>query len=438
MKKNIVISVLTLGLLGSVNVNATEDLSSMFSEGKASGQIRTFYINRDDNTQLDSQIATAIGGHLKFETADYNGLSFGAAFYTTNRVLYDLESDTSSMLNTTLLKNDGSSYSILGEAYLQYKYENTAFKAGRQKLDTPMAGSDDARMLPNLFEAYVLSNKDIDNTTLIVAHVTKIAAGTFANAYDGKVVGATAGYTAVVGNTAEYQGEFTNMGTWAIGQETDGVSTVAAIYKNDYVSLQAWDYYGYDILNAVYLQADVKWKCLISDSVKPFVAVQFIKEDGMGSYATKDVDSMYWGAKFGASIAGFKAFVAYSQQSEADAGDALNKSTLTPWGGMPAFTQGMVTRHMFLAGTKAYKVAATYDFKDHGIDLSTTAYYASFDMDANSGYGTARTTNEPGFDIIYKPELVKKLSLRLRGNFPTEFGDNRDWNEYRFIANYNF
>ena len=438
MKKHIGISVIAVGLLSSVNVYGAEDLSSMFSEGKASGQIRTFYINRDDNTKPDNQIATAIGGHLKFETADYKGLSFGTAFYTTNRILQDLESDPASMLNTTLLKNDGSSYSILGEAYIQYKYENTAFKAGRQKLDTPLTGSDDARMLPNLFEAYVLSNTDIENTTLIAAHVTKFAAGSFANAYNGGIVGATGGYTAKEGNTAKYQGEFTNMGTWAIGQETDGVSTVGAIYKNDYATIQAWDYYGYDILNAVYAQADVKWKCLISDSVKPFAAVQLIKEDGVGSYMTKDVDSMYWGAKFGASIGGFKVFVAYSEQSKAAAGDALNKSTITPWGGIPAFTQGMVTRHMFLAGTKASKVAATYNFKDNGVDLSATAYYATYDMDANSGYGAARTATESGFDIKYNPALVKNLNLRLRGNFPTEFGDNRDWNEFRFIANYNF
>ena len=79
---------------------------------------------------------------------------------------------------------------ILVKPILQYKYGNTTFKAGRQKLDTPLAGPDDARMLPSLFEAYVLSNTDIKDTTLIAAHVTKFAAGTFANGYDaGGVLG---------------------------------------------------------------------------------------------------------------------------------------------------------------------------------------------------------------------------------------------------------
>ena len=46
MKKNIVISTIAVGLLSSINVQAADDLSSMFSEGKVSGQIREFSISR--------------------------------------------------------------------------------------------------------------------------------------------------------------------------------------------------------------------------------------------------------------------------------------------------------------------------------------------------------------------------------------------------------
>ena len=448
MKKHIILSALTIGLLSSAN--AADSLESMFSEGKVSGEIRAFYINRDNAAQPSgavqrNDIGTAIGGHLKYETGAYNGLSLGTAFYTTNRILRDLEESTG--VNSTLFSNDGSSYSILGEAYVQYNAKDlgtkTTFKAGRQKLNTPLAGADDARMVPNLFEAYVMHNNDIANTTLVAAHVTKMAPGSFANAYGGGIVGATAGYTYVnvansgTNNTATYQGKFTNMGTWAVGQDTSGVTAVAAIYKNETLKLQAWDYYAHDILNAIYLQGDVSWNCMLSDSVKPFAAVQYINESDVGSNFAGKVDSDFIGAKIGASIGNLKAYVAYSEQSKADsAATALQSATITPWGGMPAFTQGMVTRHMFLPGTKATKVAATYKFD--GINLSATGYYASFDMDANSGYGTARTAKEPGFDIKYKPASVKNLQLRLRGNFPTEFGNGRDWDEYRFIVTYKF
>ena len=110
---------------------------------------------------------------------------------------------------------------------------------------------------------------------------------------------------------------------------------------------------------------------------------------------------------------------------------------------MPAYTQGMVTRHQFMAGTKATKVAVSYDFKNMGANVLASAYYASFDMDKNSGYGIARTATEPGFDIAYKPGAVKNLELKLRGNFPRNFaeaapGKPLGWDEYRVIANYNF
>ena len=416
-------------------------------KGKASGQIREFSISRTmdySNPAKDdfTRSANAIGGHLKFETADFKGLSFGAAFYTTNGFLNDSDKTDYTKVDPTLLGKNNENYSMVGEAYLQFKYENTAFKGGRQKLNTPMAGADDARMVPNLFEAYVLSNTDIADTTLIAAHVTKFAQGTFGRAYNAGVLAATAGYSAV--DSRNQVGSFTNMGTYAVGESTAGVSIVSATYTGvENLKLQLWDYYAHDILNVVYGQADFKWNCLLSDSVKPFVAGQFIKENGVGDKLAGEVNGFYWGAKLGAKVENFTAYVAYSQTSENEDGEGpLENAIVTPWGGMPAFTQGMVTRHMFLAGTKATKLAASYNWKAFGPDLKTVVYYGSYDMANNNGY-TNDDASETGFDIIYKPEFVKNLNLRLRGNYADDFnvgatGDTVGWSEYRFIANYNF
>lgn len=457
MKKNIAISVIALGLLSSVNVYGAEDLSSMFSEGKTSGQIRLFSVDREYQGSAGTTThrnGTALGGHLKFETADYEGLSFGTALYTTNKIA------SSPTIDPSLLGPDDEGYSILGEAYLQYKYENTTFKGGRQKLDTPLAGSDDARMLPNLFEAYVLSNTDIEGTTLVAAHATKFAQGTFGRVYSNGILAATGGYSFV--DAKNQVGDFVNMGTYAVGRETDGVSIVSASYTGiEGLKLQLWDYYAHDILNAVYGQADFSWKCLLNDSVKPFVAAQFIKENDVGDKLLKNaggdgsIDSLFWGAKIGLKVENFTAYVAYTEvgaNSETDkANGAYQNAIITPWGGIPAFTQGMVTRNMFLAGTKASKIAASYNWKAFGPDLSTDLYYLSHEMDANSGYGIARTSTESGFDIIYNNAIVKNLQLRARGNFPRSFNEAGEksiatdpepgttgWSEYRFIANYNF
>ncbi len=445
MKKGIALS---LSAMVAVSAFAADSVETMFSEGKAGGQIRMFYIDRDDTTKASHQVATAVGGKLVFETASLNGVSLGTGFYTTNRILRSLEKQPEG-INVSMMRKDGQSYSILGEAYVKYDMKEngtkTNLKLGRQKLDTPFAGSDDARMLPNLFEAYVLSNKDIENVTLTLAHVSQIAPGTFANQYAGGILGITSGYTAIAANNAEFSGTFANMGEWAVGKRTDGVTAVAAIWSNDNIKLQAWDYYAHDIVNTVYLQGDFKWKCLVSDSVKPFAAVQLIKQDAVGDkYASNisgdgEIDSMFWAVKAGASVGGLKAYAAYSEQTANDAGDAVYKNaTITAWGGMPAFTQAMVTRHQFLAGTKAWKAAATYDFKDMGVKMDATVYYSGFDMDENAGYAAGTTTYEEGFDIKYYPASVKNLQLRFRGNFPNEYNNGRSWDEYRLIANYNF
>lgn len=437
-------------------LHAADDLGSMFSEGTASGQIRFFYLDRDYSgyTGAPHRNATALGGHLKFETADYNGISVGAAAYTTNRIFQGLEYGDSSegKVDPALFGYGYKSYTIFGEAYLKVKYGASAFTAGRQKLNTPMAAADDARMLPSLFEAYVFSNKDLEKTTLIAAHVTKFAPGSFSNVYaSGGILAATSGYSPLPQSYADYSGDFANMGSWAVGEETGGVSLLAGIYKDEHFTLQAWDYYGWDILNALYLEGTATWNCRFNDAVKPFVGVQLIKEDDVGdAYLANlggdgEIDSLYWGVKAGAKYRGLSAYVAYSQSGANESGDAAYAhAVISPWGGMPAYTQGMVTRHQFMAGTKAWKAAASYSFMEQGVNLSTALYYAVFDMDEHNGYSANHswTANEPGFDIQYYPAAVKNLQLRLRGNFPDKFYESDtktvSWNEYRFIVNYNF
>jgi hypothetical protein len=355
---------------------------------------------------------------------------------------------TNPEVDPTLLGKENESISYLGEAYVQYKNGNTTFKGGRQKLDTPMAGSDDARMLPNLFEAYVLSNTDVKDTTLIAAHVTKFAQGTFGRAYHAAadapnaVLSVTSGYSLV--DSRNNVGEFVDMGTYAIGENTGGVSVAAAVYTGiKGLKLQLWDYYAHDILNAVYAEANYGWS--YGSGIAPYVAAQWISERDVGSNSVTDkIESDFVAAKVGAKIGNCDLSVAVSHNTSDDDA-AINGGTITPWGGMPAYTQGMVTRHQFMAGTDAWKVAASYDWKDYGVNLNTGVFYAEFDMDPLNGYSDAAAADkasESGFDIIYNPQMVKNLQLRVRGNFPREYRErttgNMDWDEYRLIANYNF
>ena len=473
LKNKIVLSATIASILKTVNVHAADTLDAMFLDGKISGQIRTFWVDREyqgtagNDTHRD---AMAIGGNLKYETDEYHGFSIGAAGYTSNAILINSPRDdymragTATRNDMTLLGSDNDNYVFLGEMYGQYKFANTTLKAGRQKMDTPLTGTDDARMVPNLFEAYMITNKDIADTTLVAGHLTAFAQGTFGRVYDhslyrkhkatstSMMLSATSGYSFV--DSLDQTGDFTNMGEYATGQSTNGVSVFSATYTGiKGLKAQVWNYYAHDMLNSIY--GDVNYKFSLNDLVKPYVGGQIIKQNSVEDEVAGDIDSIYGAAKIGAEIESFDVSLAYSQMGENSEADLLGASTqnlkkgigqknsmITPWGGMPGYTQGMVTRHMFLAGTKAGKVEGSYNFKNLGANVIAKAYYTEFNMHKNSGYGLARTASEAGFDVTYNSEFVKNLQLRVRGNYPRDFFEGAagttGWSEYRFIANYNF
>ena len=449
--KKVILSFVVASTIATVGSFAASDVAEAFKEGKASGQVRAFYINRDysfadstgaatSNSNIDRD-GFALGGKIGFETAPLYGVSAGAVFYTTNKL--DDESKTATKNDKTLFDGNDDSYSTLGQAYIQGKFGATTVKVGRQQLDTPLAGSDDARMIPNLFEAAVVINGDIKDTTLIGAHVTRVSYGTFANAYGGGELALTSGY----GNRTDYKsGVFQNMGKAALGDSAkdSGVTAVAAIYKGiPGLTLQIWDYYAHEILNAVYAQADYSWKCILNPAATMTASAQYINESDM--HDTLNLASApYYGLQLGAKAGAFNAAVAYSATGT-DNDSTFKGSVLTPWGGMPAFTQGMVTRHQFMADTTAWKLSAGYNLKSViGQDITASAYYTSFNVDSKNSYTDKVTATEPGFDIIYNNAGIKNLQLRFRGNFPNDFRKNpitsetTSWSEYRVIANYNF
>lgn len=443
--KKVMLSIAAASTVTAIGSFAADDLAGAFKDGKVSGQVRAFYINRaydfQNGTASDySRDGLALGGKIGFETAPLHGISAGVVFYTSNKL--DDESAEAKKNDKTLFDGNDDSITYLGQAYLQGKFGNTLVKIGRQQLDTPLAGSDDARMLPTLFEAAVVINSDIKDTTLIGAHVTRVAYGTFANAYSGGELALVSGY----GNRADYKtGTFQNMGKAALGDaaKDSGVTAVAAIYKGiPGLTLQIWDYYAHEILNAIYAQADYSWKCLLNPAATMTGSVQYIKESDM--HDTLNLASApYYALQLAVKAGSFNAAVAYSATGT-DNDSTFKGSVLTPWGGMPAFTQGMVTRHQFFADTTAYKLSAGYNLKGIlGQDITASAYYASFKVDSDNSYTKAVTTKEPGFDVTYNNAGIKNLQLRLRGNFPKDFrkeasGQTTSWNEYRFIANYNF
>ena len=180
MKKSLVLSVLVSSVLlagGStppLSVASTGDFGKSLKNGKFTANLRAFYFDRsfdEDVTGNPDAKALTAGGIIKYESADYNGLKFGLAHYSSTRLGNTFSREEGK--GTSILGRSGEDLAFLGEAYLQYDVGNTMFKVGRQQLSTPLIQNHDLRILPSVYEAAIIRNKDIPDTMVEVGFIDR-------------------------------------------------------------------------------------------------------------------------------------------------------------------------------------------------------------------------------------------------------------------------
>jgi len=215
-KSTIALAISTL-LSGAALANSNEvnsDESASFF-----GNLRVGYINAEDDAGNNSEDSSAIGVKLGYLSSSWNGLSAGGTLYSTQELFSDDNGD--------YFASDGSSYAILGEAFVQGNFGKTEIKAGRFELDTPHADTDDIRMIPNTFSCVLLTNTDLKDTTLYVAHLDKWA-----------------------GVDTDKPEKFTDM------NNDDGINILGAVYEGfEYLALQSWYYQGSNFADLFYIDA---------------------------------------------------------------------------------------------------------------------------------------------------------------------------------------
>ncbi|MGQ9812523.1 MAG: OprD family outer membrane porin, partial [Dissulfurimicrobium sp.] len=215
------------------------------------------------------------------------------------------------------------------------------------------------------------------------------------------------------------------MGTQAIGESNPGVTSIAAIYSGiPGVTLQIWDYYAYEMLNAVYLQGDYT---IGFGGVKTILSAQYINETNVGNNIKdvlgKDVGSNLFAAKLAVKPTKYLMFYGAYSITASDTDKALNGGFITPWGVSLGFVQGTVTRLAYTADTDAWKLGVSYDVID-GLNLHLA--YTYFNVGDKAVYFNrttirAKDASETDFDLTYKVQYVKNLELKLRGIYAHDF-----------------
>ena len=271
---------------------------------KIEGDAKLYYSTSDDKANSLFNKNGAFGqaaASVSFSADLTEGISAGSKITALSTL--GLEGQ---LVNNVWEGTNGVSDSfIVNELWLAGTIGKTTGKIGRMPLDTPLVFTETWSIVENTFEAAVLINQDIPDTTLVGAYV---------GGSNGQLIGATAGPIAGVGMANVVQGAAS--GT-TFNQFYNGAYT-AGIVNNSWEPLtaQAWYYDATSIAQAYWIQADLNLAGIL-------LGGQYTGTDLQDSGLTQDAGTAY------AVMAGyemkdtFTAKIAYSGTSE-DAGAGGN------------------------------------------------------------------------------------------------------------------
>jgi len=254
----------------------------------------------DHNTNSIANVKLTVGA-----TADImKNLSAGVKATTLSTL--GLENNLVGDVPTNKVKSNGTATTVaervstqtwVEEAYLAYTAGKTTAKLGRQALNTPLAFSEDWNIVSNTFEAAVLLNNDLQDTTLVAAWVGNHNGLGLTGAGRGTVVA--------------YNGDFATFGT-------NGAYAFAAVNKSlPNTTVQAWYYNVVQVADAYWLQADAK----VMDTLN--LGLQYSNMNPkVASGGTSDRSTDMIAIKGAMDVAGFNVYAAYSTVSAGTVGFA--------------------------------------------------------------------------------------------------------------------
>lgn len=200
MRKITKLSLVTI--LGLSSTLCADTLEEAFKSSKVSGEIKTAYVNSNFLGSSKADKVTAVGGSLSIKTGSMYGLKAAATFQSSSVLNDGIDYVDRGSLDVNGASKKVNSFnasgSVLSELYLEYAISNTTLKLGRQFMTTPLVstaidGKSSEAIVKDSFEAYVLTNTDLPNTTIIAGYIDKYQAqsdgngdiGTFTQLEDG-------------------------------------------------------------------------------------------------------------------------------------------------------------------------------------------------------------------------------------------------------------
>lgn len=441
------------GLL-AVSLYGADSIATAFSEGKAHGNIRYYFIETDKEnsaTALDSRAyANSIGGKLGYTTDRLYGFTLDGTFMTTNPFALPDSVDTSiigrdNAIQQGLTPGDPvaqEGFSVLGEMYLDYQYQGLDIWYGRKTINTPLVNAKEVRMVPSTVEGGDVSYAFENGIQIGGGYLDKFKQRT--------------------------SSRFVNIVEHALGTKTETITghttgNVLPAYlewHDAHHAVRLYNYYAKDFMNMTYFDATHKRQ--VNDDVRWMVGLQGMHQHGIGnSVDAMKADEISYGGKINGRFFGLKASVDYAESglmvaytNVLGSRDHEHNSLVLPWDGTPLFTdtitsnnlfssnygQGLTSSGGYIAGTQGVKIAYTQKFDFTGIEGFKAVFaYAQYD---NNDF--VKTQKDKNLVLAYG---IGKFDLALKGIWVannTSAGADETitqidkLTQYRVIANYNF
>jgi len=365
MKKTLLVGIAAVTALSGA------DIDEALKTGKVSGQIRAAYVNQNNALGTDTY-ATSLGGQFKYETGTWNNINLGIAAYISQKLPF--ATGNNEKANNDLFADNAASYVYLGEAYADYTRNDFSLRIGRQKIDTPLADTDDIRMHPNTFEAAIATYKGFEGSTLV-----------------GGVVKRFAGY-----DSDNDISKFKKLD----GLDSHGAAVVGITNESiENLALQGW-YYGIDnIANVLY--ADATYAKELSETSGIEITAQYGQ---FNELQNSTIDGNVYGVGVSFNIDMLRVGAAYNKVSSGS-----GKAIANGFGGGPYFTSMEETTVDGLEDAKAYQFNAELDMSDAGIEGAKLAVlYGKF-----KGKTEGSDARVSEFDVVLAYDINENVSADM-------------------------
>ncbi len=362
------------------------------NDAKTDLSLRTIYTTTLNDNSANTY-ATAAGVTLSYKTKTYNNL-YGVATLRSTKDFSALSGDGSN--KTDELSGSKGEYAALSEAYVNYIYKNMELRLGRQSIDTPLADSDDIRMIPNSFEAYTLAF-DFGDFEMI---------GGFLNKWQGVDAGLDNGWV-----------------------KTGDTTFMGAMYATNIVETNFWGYHidnGANASNSLYVDATIPFDI---QGVKLSIAGQYLMQRELEN---SGIEADIYGGFVSAVFGDFEVAAAYNASTKKDA-----KASLSGFGGGALFSsmENMILDEI-TQDRDAQALSATCGFNIANVSIAYA--YGDFSGDKDSSGIKAHIVEHNLYAEYEVDDMVFSLTYAKDENKEDSSSNDFNYQTFRAFVEYKF